>query len=183
MKKLVAIAVLLMASALAAQQTPAQTVFRYERPVQTGGAGPRRLAIDVPLLVGARPFPSRGTRDMGLSDLRLFDANGQEVPFLLVPNPPEQPVWRSAQTLPVAPVETPTLKTSGFEVDFGQAITIDRFRIDSIPPPFLKRVRLEGSGDRARWTLLVDEGTVFSLPEQRMVQTELAFTPGPYRYV
>jgi hypothetical protein len=183
MKKLVAVAALLMAAAPAAQQTPPQTPFRYERPVQTGGAGPRRLAIDVPLLVGSRPFPVRGTPDTGLSDLRLFDANNQEVPFLFVSNPPEQPVWRSAQTLAVAPVETPTLKTSGFEVDFGQAITIDRFRIDGIPSPFLKRVRLEGSGDRVRWTLLVDEGTVFSLPEQRMTQTELAFTPGPYRYV
>jgi hypothetical protein len=183
MKKCVAVAALLMAAAPAAQQTPPQTSFRYERPVQTGGAGPRRLPIDVPLLVGSRPFQPRGTPDTGLSDLRLFDANGQEVPYLLVANPPEQQVWRSAQTLPVAPVETPTLKTSGFEVDFGQAITIDRFRIDGVPPPFLKRVRLEGSGDRARWTLLVDEGTVFSLPEQRMLQTELAFTPGPYRYV
>ncbi len=173
----------MVTAALSAQQTSPQTVFRYERPVQTAGAGPRRLAIDVPLLVGSRPFPIRGTTDMALGDLRLFDATGQEVPYLIVSNPPEQPVWRSAQTLPVAPVETPTLKTSGFEVDFGQAIAIDRFRFDGIPPPFLKRVRLEGSGDRARWTLLVDEGTVFSLPEQRMMQTELAFTPGSYRYV
>jgi hypothetical protein len=183
MKRSVAVAALLMAAPAAAQQTPLQTPFRYERPVQTGGAGPRRLAIDVPLLVGSRPFAVRGTRDTGLSDLRLFDANSQEVPYLLVSNPSQQPVWRSAETLTVASVETPTLKTSGFEVDFGQAITIDRFRIDGISPPFLKRVRLEGSGDRARWTLLVDEGTVFSLPEQRMMQTELAFTPGPYRYV
>ena len=173
----------LVAASPAAQQTSPQTTFRYERPVQTGGAGARRLAIDVPLLVGSRPFAVRGTPDTGLSDLRLFDANGQEVPYLLVAKPLELPVWRSAQTLPVAPVETPTLKTSGFEVDFGQALGIDRFRFEGIPPPFLKRVRLEGSGDRARWTLLVDEGTVFSLPEQRMEQTELAFTAGQYRYI
>ena len=92
-------------------------------------------------------------------------------------------MWRSVRTLAIAPVETPTLKTSGFEVDLGEAVTIDRFRIDGLAPPFLKRVRLEGSGDRARWTLLVAEGTVFNLPQERLVQTELAFTPGPYRYV
>jgi hypothetical protein len=182
-KYVVALAALLMAAAPAAQQTPTQTSFQYERPVQTGGPGPRRLAIDVPLLVGSRPFQARVAPGAGLIDLRFFDANGQELQYLLVPNPPEQPVWRSAQTLQVAPVETETLKTSGFEVDFGQAVTIDRFRIEGIPPPFLKRVRLEGSGDRARWTLLVGEGTVFSLPEERLVQTELAFTPGAYRYV
>jgi hypothetical protein len=182
-KYAIAVGAILMAAAPSAPQTPPQTSFRYERPVQTGGAGPRRLAIDVPLLVGSRPFPSRGAREVGLSDLRLFDSTGQELPYLLVSNPSEQPVWRSAQTLPVAPVETSMQKTSGFEVDFGQPIATDRFRIDGVQPPFLKRVRLEGSGDRARWTLLVDEGTVFNLPEQRMVQTELAFTPGTYRYI
>jgi hypothetical protein len=182
-KYIVAVVSLLMTAAPAAQQTTAETPFRYERPVQTGGPGPRRLPVDVPLLVGGRPFQGRVAPGAGLTDLRLFDANGQELQYLLVANPPEQPVWQTAQTLPVAPVETRTQKTSGFEVDFGRAITIDRLRIDAVPPPFLKRVRLEGSGDRTRWTLLVDEGTVFSLPDERLVQTELAFTPGAYRYV
>ena len=183
-KYVVAVASLLMTAAVAAQQTTVETPFRYERPVQTGGPGPHRLAIDVPLLIGGRPFQGRVVAPgPGLTDLRLFDANGQELQYLIVPNPPEQPMWRSAQTLPVAPTETKTQKTSGFEVDFGQALTMDRFRIEAVPPPFLKRVRLEGSGDRTRWTLLVDEGTVFSLPDERLVQTELSFTPATYRYV
>ena len=41
---------------LSAQQAAAPPPFRYERPLVTGGAGPRRLAIDVPLLAGAAPF-------------------------------------------------------------------------------------------------------------------------------
>lgn len=172
---------MLLVAAPAAQQTPATAQFRYERPIQTGGAGPRRLAVDVPLLTGSQPFyPAPGN---GLSDLRLFDSSGQEIQHLLVSNAAEQPVWRSALTLPVASVETATVKTSGYEVDFGQALLIDRFRIEGLRAPVLKRVRLEGSGDRARWTLLVDEGTIFDLPEERLVQTELAFTPGQYRYV
>jgi uncharacterized protein DUF3999 len=182
-KYIVAVAALLMTAAPVAQQTTAETPFRYERPVQTGGPGPRRLAVDVPLLIGGRPFQGRVAPGAGLTDLRFFDANGQELQYLLVPNPPEQPVWRSAKTLPIAPVETRTQKTSGFEIDFGEAITIDRFRFEGIASPFLKRVRIEGSGDRTRWTLLVDEGTVFSLPDERLVQTELAFRPGAYRYV
>ena len=185
MRKYVLGVVALLVATPAAAQTPGAaqtpTQFRHERSVQTGGAGPRRLAIDVTLLAGSQPFQDRTAA--GLTDLRLFDAAGQEVQYLLVSNPPEEPVWRSAQTLPIAPVETPTQKTSGFEVDLGEAIAIDRFRIDGLAPPFLKRVRLEGSGDRARWTLLVAEGTVFNLPEERLVQTELAFAPGPYRYV
>jgi len=175
--------ILLVVAAPAAQQTPPETAFRYERPVQTGGAGPRRLAIDVPLLVGGGPFRGRVLPGEGLTDLRFFDPNGQELQYLLVSNPAEQPVWRSAPTLAVAAVETPTLKTSGFEIDLGQPIVIDRVRVDGLTSPFLKRVRLEGSGDRARWTLLVDEGTLFDLPAERLVQTELAFRPGAYRYV
>jgi hypothetical protein len=174
--------VALVVAVPAAQQTPADVAFRYERPVQTGGPGPRRLPIDVALLTGSGSLQTAaGAAHVG--DLRLFDPAGQEVQYLLVSNPPEQPVWRTASTLPIAPVETPSQKTSGFEVDLGQAITIDRINVDGVAPPFLKRVRLEGSGDRARWTLLVDEGTLFHLPEEGLLQTELAFAPGPYRYL
>ncbi|HKH74719.1 MAG TPA: DUF3999 family protein [Vicinamibacterales bacterium] len=175
--------ILFVVAAPAAQQTPPETPFRYERPVQTGGPGPRRLAIDIPLLVGGNPFRGRVMPGAGLTDLRFFDPNGQELQYLLVSNPPEPPAWRSAQTLAIAPVETPALKASGFEIDLGEAIVIDRFRVDGIAGPFLKRIRLEGSGDRARWTLLVDEGTLFDLPQERMVQTELGFAAGAYRYV
>lgn len=172
----------LFAAGLAAQQTSPDAAFRYERPIQTGGPGPRRLAIDVSLLSGSTPL-QRGAGPVRLGDLRLFDPAGREVQYLLVSNPPQQPTWRTAPTLPIAPVETPTQKTSGYEVDFGEAAMIDRFKVDGIAPPFLKRVRLEGSGDRARWTLLVAEGTVFHLPEEGLLQTELAFSPGLYRYL
>jgi hypothetical protein len=173
----------IVAASAAAQQTLPETPFRYERPVQTGGSGPRRLAIDVPLLVGGSSFRGRVMPGAGLTDLRFFDPNGQELQYLLVANPPEQPVWRSVRTLAIAAVETPTLKTSGFEIDLGQPLVTDRFRIDGVAGPFLKRIRLEGSGDRARWTLLVDEGTMFDLPQERLVQTEVGFAPGAYRYI
>src|SRR4051812_7344665 len=78
-----------------AQQPATAPAFRYERPILTGGAGPRRLAIDVPLLVGAAPFrvttraidaitrrPLLGVGG-GLTDLRIYDANGAEVGYLL----------------------------------------------------------------------------------------------------
>jgi hypothetical protein len=96
-----ALAVWLLARA-SAQQTPAPPTFRFERPVTTDGSGPRRLAIDVPLLAGGKPFLTAGDlNDLrlagGLADLRLFDAAGREVGYLLVPNPPEQPRWKSAK--------------------------------------------------------------------------------------
>ena len=76
-----------------------------------------------------------------------------------------------------------TKKTSGFEADLGQAQTVDTIAVDGLPAPFLKRLRLEGSGDRARWTMLVAEGTLFDLPQEALLQLYLQFRPGAYRYL
>ena len=183
-------ALLLFAAALTAQAPSPDAAFRFERPIIVAPGGPHRLAVDVPLLVGGNAFRVVTSRDSvstatgGLSDLRLFDASAMEVPYLLVPNPAAEPTWRTAiAILPVASVETEKEKTSGFEADLGRLLIIDRFRIDGIPPPYLKRIRLEGSGDRDRWTLLVGEGTVFDLPDSGFRQTELSFTAGSYRYL
>ena len=153
--------------------------FRFERPIVSGGSGPRRLPIDVPLLVRGVPFRARE----GLRDLRMYDASGLEIGYLLVRHTPPAPEDKSTVLLPVASVDTPTERTSGFEADLGEPIVIDRFRIDGLSPPFLKRVTLEGSGDREHWTLLVAEGTLFDLPDDRLRHVELRFAPGSYRYL
>jgi hypothetical protein len=189
------LAVAAIAGAIAsAQQTTPQPSFRFERPVSPSGGGPQRLAIDVPLLVGGAPFPVqvRGvdgatgemiyTTGPGLTDLRLYDPSGREVAYLLVPNPPTSPTWPAAAMLPVAPVETDKTRTSGFEADLREPMLVDRFRVDGIAAPFLKRARLEGSGDREHWTLLAAEATVFDLPDEQLRRTEIEFTPGTYRY-
>lgn len=189
-----------MDAPLAQDSQPAPpAAFRFERPIVVTAGGPHRLAIDVPLLLGGTPFHVSSTsragadgldRDVvstangGVTDLRLFDGSGKEVPYLLVPNPRVEPTWRAAiAILPVAPVETENAKTSGFEADLGRPFRIDRFRIDGLAPPYLKRIRLEGSGDRTRWTVLVGEGTVFDLPDSRLRQAELSFAAGSYRYL
>jgi hypothetical protein len=189
----IAVAAGLLGATLLAQ-TPAPTPFRFERPIVTGAdPGPRRLPLDVALVAAGSPFrvrfrapddPDAGAvATGGLADLRLFDAAGAEIPHLLVANPDAAQVWREASAiLPVAAVETERQRTSGFEADLGEAVLVDRFRLDRLPPPFLKRLRLEGSGDRAHWTLLVGEGTVFDLPQPRLRQVELGFVPGSYRY-
>jgi len=168
--------ILLTTVTISAQQT-APPVFRFERPIVTGGAGPRRLPIDVPLLVGTVPFRSVP------ADLRLYDANGAEIGYLFIGSPAPSVVYQSATILPVAPVDTDTLKTSGFEADLGELMVIDRFRVDGLRTPFLKRMKLEASGDREHWTLVVPDGTLFDLPDEQLQLTELRFTPGSYRYL
>ena len=177
-----ALLVLLIATAHA--QTRAGAPFRFERPVVPAASGPQRLAIDVPLIAGGSPFAVRpsGERTVavdGLADLRFFDEAGTEVQYLFVHAPAPQPEWRAGSILPVAA----TKKTSGFEADFGEPSTMDMIRIGGLPPPFLKRLMLEGSGDRERWTVLVAEGTLFDLPAEQLRQVELPFPAGAYRYL
>ena len=142
--------------------------FRHERTLTPGGRGSNRVDVDVTLLAGAKP---------DLRDLRLFDAQQREVGYLLVA-PTGEPHWVDGDTLPIVA----TKKTSGFEVDLGRSTNVDRLKLDGIVTPFLKRATLEGSGDRAHWTLLAD-ATVFDLPDEELRRTEIAFAPGQYRYL
>ena len=165
--------------------------FRFERDIVSPGTGPARLPADVPLLAGGRPFTTlrastpidgetRYVAEGGLADLRLFDSSGREVPYLLVYAPAPQPSWAAAtQVLPLAE----TRRTSGFEADFGEAAPLDAIRVNGLPAPLLKRLMLEGSGDREHWTMLLAGGTLFDLPSERMRQMALAFPAGAYRYL
>ena len=176
----------LIVAAAVAHAQQAGSALPVDRPVVTTGAGPQRLAVDVPLLARGQRFtqvrttPDGGARaEGGLADLRLYDAAGREVPYLLV-HPRREPQWVSAHAvLPVAP----TPKTSGFEADFGELRTFDAVRLDGLRAPFLKRLVIEGSGDRVHWTLLEGEGTLFDLPDERLQQLAVPFSAGVYRYV
>ena len=155
----------------------------YERPVVTAGPGPQRLAIDDGLLTAGAPFRvlRRGERSYaedGLTDLRLVTEGGRPVPHLLIHSSSPEREWIGGSILNVAT----TKKSSGFEVDLGAPSAVDMIRVEGLPVPHLKRLTLEGSGDRERWTMLVAEGTLFDLPDEQLRQNTLGFTPGPYRY-
>ena len=174
---------MLLVAAVHAQSVEAPAL-RFERPVTVVASGPQRLAIDLPLLASGQPFGVAGSRGRpvatgGLGDLRFYDASGSEVQYILVYAPPGEPEWRRGTVLPVAATE----KTSGFEADLGEPLTIDMVRVEGLPAPFLKRLVLEGSGDRQRWTVLVAEGTLFDLPNEQLRQTDLPFARGTYRYL
>ena len=89
----------------------------------------------------------------------------------------------AGRVLPITATDTPNEKASGFEVDFEKVADIDAIDLDAVPAPFLKRFRLEGSGDRQRWTQLVAEGTAFNLPAEQLAHTRIEFEPGEYRYL
>ena len=115
----------------------------------------------------------------GLEDLRLFDADGDELPYLLML--PESARQRTVRgTLLPLPA---TKGASGFELDLGRIENVDRLALSGLPSPLLKRYRLEGSGDRERWVRLVDEGTLFDLPAEGLSLLTADFPAGPFRYL
>src|SRR5947199_3247222 len=93
-----------------------------ERIVIPPAKGPCRLDPDVTLLSGAR-------KDLG--DLRLYDAAGREVPYLLIPPSSAKPRFVQGRVLDVAATKT----TSGFEVDLESSQSIDRLHLDGLPTP------------------------------------------------
>lgn len=177
LRPLLASSLLLFAAPAAAEEAvrPVAAPYRASREVLPGAAGPNRLDVDVALLGASAVRSGPGL----LSDLRLVSADGREVPYLLVAPPRKEPEWARASLLPIPATKT----ASGFEADLGALRRIDRLRVSGIPAPFLKRLRLEGSGDRVRWTVLVAEGTLFDLPDEGLARTEVAFPEGEHRFL
>ena len=178
---------LLTALALGVAAAVPLAAQRAERVVVPSGTGPNKLSFDAAVLAGVQPFrvtevaASEGRVAVaggGASDLRLFDKANREVPYLLI-TPRVEAQWRAARLLPIAA----TKFTSGFEADFETALPVDRVRVEGLPAPFLKRVQIEGSGDRAHWTLLVPDGTLFDLPNDGLELTGLDLPAGAYRYL
>jgi hypothetical protein len=168
-------------------QSAAPDGFRHERTLTVTAAGPQRLDLDATVLSGAQPVssvefaaPRRRLVRQGPADLRLYTEAGVEVPFLFVPPPVEGQRVVTGTIAPIAATKT----TSGFEVDFGDVVpSLNAVALEGIPAPFLKRFRLEGSGDRERWTVLVDEGTAFDLPAEGLQSTTLRFDGRSIRFL
>ena len=144
--------------------------FAWQRQIRPGASGPQRLEVDLALLGASRA---------GLADLRLKDAAGAEVPYVLVPPAKGEAPWVKARLLPLPA----TKLASGVELDLGAPLRTGRLRLEGLKAPFLKRFRLEGSGDRQRWTELVGDGSLFDLPEEGLRLLTVDFPAGDYRYL
>ena len=187
-RAIVAVFVLVFVLVLGGAALPAQQPsFTLQRDVIVDSAGYQRLELDPAILAAGTPFRltsmvARGEHDVaseGLRDLRLFDDHGAEVPYLLVTQHAN-----ASELIALRPlVVSPTRYESGFEVDLREVRQVSLIGARGLPTPFYKRARVEGSGDRVHWTLLVAEGTLFDIPKEGRNQLDLEFTPGAYRFL
>ncbi len=140
---------------LAAPPVPAPAADAAESRfrVQPSGPGPQRL--DLP------PEFLSASAHGDLADLRLVDAAGREVPYLVVAPPEEPPRWAAA--VRIRPI--PTTKTeSGAELDLAAVREVSGLALTFPRSGFVKKLRVEGSADRQRWVTLLAEETLYDLP-------------------
>ena len=144
--------------------------YTRARVVTPLAVGPNALEVDVPLLAGTRAH---------LADLRLFDQEGTEIPYLLVEPITRSDDWLTGSLLRILA----TKEQSGFELSLHAPKVVGRLCLTGLPTPFLKRYRLEGSSDRVRWVTLVNDGTLFDLPEESLSLLEVSFPAQELQYL
>ncbi len=185
----ITVAALWASPAIVGQQVRDAKPTPTERPLVVTGPGPHVISADASLIAGAR----RGQKQSGFvegettwqvtgafGDLRLFDADGTMVPYLIVPPPPVRPARVSVSHLLPLPA---TKTTSGFELAFEAPKRIDALHLAGLQAPFVKRVKIEGSADRVRWVELVASATVFDLPSDKLRSTTIALPATTQRYL
>lgn len=169
-----------VAVALSVAGTPLPA-WEFHRTLTPAVAGANIIRPDAELLAHTQPWypPSPDGNDWkGIEDLRIFDGARKEVPYLLLV-PTSRQKWNDGVILATLPTKT----ASGFEVDLGASAPVETLRVEGLSRSFMKRYRLEGSGDREHWTVLVEAGTLFDLPEQSLTDREMHFQAGEYRYL
>jgi hypothetical protein len=166
-----------------ATAAPVVAAARYDRPLIPAAAGWNRIVPDALILGAARPLrylPGVAPEYAGgMEDLRLLDAAGRQLPFLLIAPLSRKERWIEGTLSPGSPAKD----ASSVELDLGAIREVDTLEVSGISPPWLKKIRLDGSGDRTRWNVLAAEATLFDLPEKGLANRKIAFTPGEFRYL
>ncbi len=157
---------LALASRAASADTP-----RWSRPVQAS-EGWSRIDLPADVLAACRP---------GLPDLRVYGANGAEVPYVveqslgLTPNAQEE--WTAHDVESVPERETTAIVDRG-----AHPRAADRATIELDADVFLKPVVVEASDDAKDWKEIA-RGSIFATgPSADARMTTLRFAPNDRRY-
>lgn len=118
-----------------------------------------------------------------LADLRLYDANGREVPYALRVRRPEDSTV-AAKADPFNQVENAD-GSSQISLDLGEE-QIEHNEVDVKTPGtgFRRHVQVEGSSDREEWKKVAEEDIVrFQAESKEFVDQTISYSTCRYRYV
>ncbi len=151
-------AVLLAKLLPAAEADSERAAWRYRRPVGVPGSG-ELVALPLPPELQGRAQP-------GLSDLRLVNADGQELPYVVdrIETRQSASSWSGRLVDERREVSGPREDERGVTtllVDFGEPRSFDTIALQVPAQDFAKRVRVEASADREAWTLLDADAGIF----------------------
>lgn len=139
----------------------------FERRVQAAGPGKVAVALD-------RDVYERARRDLG--DLRVFDDQGRQVPYLLESaREPGEVVQRQPQLLNRAFVRG---ESSSATLDFGGPVLKSALALSLSGDNFRRRVAVEGRNRHEdRWETLTDGAYVFAVPPPAAARYETVLLP------
>ncbi len=145
-----ALPVVLLLLAVGGAEAPLPPEF--ERAIEVAAPGLTAVVIDRHVYEAAR-------EDLG--DLRILDADGDDVPFVLDrgrgdPRPEVRPRMRNRGHH--------RDRAATVVLDFGARVDKNRLVLGLSGGNFRRRVRVEGSDDGESWTTLVEEAWVFAVP-------------------
>jgi len=117
-----------------------------------------------------------------LSDIRIVDARGLEIPYAVVVE--TEKLSKAIQRGTELNREYPDPSTSRVTVDFGASVTKDRITVETEGNNFRRLLRVEGSDDLRNWATILPEGWVIAAgdaPEKRFESFDIK--PSNHRYI
>lgn len=143
--------------------------WRYGQALEVPAPGIMRVELPPATLNAARP---------GLEDLRLIDATGAEVPFLIEEPAPQPAIRQPAKTFraSLAAKSTVIIVETGLQKPAG-GVTLE-----TPARNFVKAVRVEGSHDAQEWQELAVGRQVFRLPDSA-AKLDVEFPPGTWEFL
>ncbi|MCU0787474.1 MAG: DUF3999 domain-containing protein, partial [Verrucomicrobia bacterium] len=141
------IALLIFLGALRMSAAPFSE-WQYQQDIAVTGGGLVKVSLPAETLDAARP---------GLEDLRLVDAAGNEVPYLI-----ERPMPAAPTVLPAKSFRTSLAdRTTILLIETGLDESVTGVSLETPERQFIKAVRVEGSADGKRWSLIAGGIPVF----------------------
>ena len=159
----------LLSVSVPARGVDAPSEWKQMQEVVAPAPGLMRLNIPIETLGASRPE---------LEDLRLYDPDGREVPFVVEQTMPTGRILRGPRSSDVSLVANSTVIT----METGLADPIDEVTLTTPAASFIKAVSLDGSNDRAAWSPIVAGIPVFRQPGG-MSHLRIPFPPSKWAYL